>query len=271
MTAAEGDAEQPVVAEQPFLNSVRISMASTTSTDNSGLFAAVLPLFEQKTGIGVDVIAVGTGNAIALGKNGDVDIILVHARSQEDQFIADGYGVNRRDVMHNDFVLLGPASDPAGIGVLSDAGAALTRIAASGNIFVSRGDDSGTHVKELSLWDSVGIDPGGTWYREAGQGMGAVLIMADELNGYTLADRGTYIAMQDSIDLQVVAEGDERLFNPYGIIAVNPSRHPHVQYESAMQLIAFFTSITGQKAINNFMKNGQQLFYPDAVAADLLR
>ncbi len=269
LITAEGQSEQPATANST--EQVRILLASTTSTDNSGLFGAVLPIFEEQTGIGVDVIAAGTGNAIALGAKGDVDIILVHARTLEDAFVADGYGVNRRDVMHNDFIILGPASDPAGIKGMADAGEALKKVASTKSIFVSRGDNSGTHVKELSLWDSVSIKPEGAWYREAGQGMGAVITMTDDMQGYTIADRGTYIAMKDSIDLSVVVEGDSRLFNPYGIIAVNPSVYPHVKYEAAMQLVAFFTSITGQQAIKDFTKGGEQLFYPDAIAASQLK
>ena len=267
---AEGNAEQSNPAVESNNVQMRIKLASTTSTDNSGLFSAVLPLFEQKTGIGVDVIAVGTGAAITLGMNGDVDIILVHARSREDQFTADGYGVNRRDVMHNDFVILGPSEDPAGIRGMDNASEAFAAIADTEEVFVSRGDDSGTHVRERQLWNAAAVNPGGSWYREAGQGMGAVLTIANDMNGYTIADRGTYIAMQDNIDLEILVEGDNNLFNPYGIIPVNPSMHPHVQYEAAMLLTAFFTSIEGQKAIQNFTVSGQQLFYPDAIDISLL-
>lgn len=267
---AEGNAEQSNPAVESNNVQMRIKLASTTSTDNSGLFSAVLPLFEQKTGIGVDVIAVGTGAAITLGMNGDVDIILVHARSRENQFTADGYGVNRRDVMHNDFVILGPSEDPAGIRGMDNASEAFAAIADTEEVFVSRGDDSGTHVRERQLWNAAAVNPGGSWYREAGQGMGAVLTIANDMNGYTIADRGTYIAMQDNIDLEILVEGDNNLFNPYGIIPVNPSMHPHVQYEAAMLLTAFFTSIEGQKAIQNFTVSGQQLFYPDAIDISLL-
>ncbi len=276
--AAEGNAEQPAPAVEQTSEQVRIKLASTTSTDNSGLFGAVLPIFEQKTGIGVDVIAVGTGAAVTLGKNGDVDIILVHARSLEDQFVAEYYGINRRDVMHNDFVILGPTEDPAGIRGMKNAAEALAAIASAGikakagTIFVSRGDDSGTHVRERLLWAETSYSPAkaGDWYREAGQGMGAVLTITNDMGGYTIADRGTYIAMKENLDLEILVEGDDQLFNPYGIIAVNPSIHPHVQYEAAMQLIAFFTSIEGQKAIDDFTVSGQQLFYPDAVDPKLL-
>jgi tungstate transport system substrate-binding protein len=267
---AEGNKEQPNLAVEPNNEQIRIRLASTTSTDNTGLFRAVLPLFELKTGIGVDVVAVGTGAAITLGMNGDVDIILVHARSREDQFTDGGYGVNRRDVMHNDFVILGPAADSAGIRGIDSASEAFAAIADTEEVFVSRGDDSGTHVRERQLWDSADLNPTGQWYREAGQGMGAVLIIANDMNGYTLSDRGTYIAMQDNIDLEVLVEGDANLYNPYGIIPVNPSMHPHVQYEAAMLLTAFFTSIEGQKAIQKFTVSGQHLFYPDAIDISLL-
>jgi tungstate transport system substrate-binding protein len=267
---AQGTAEKPTSAFASNNEQMRIKLASTTSTDNSGLFSALLPLFEEKTGIGVEVVAVGTGAAITLGVNGDVDIILVHARSQEDQFIADGYGVNRRDVMHNDFVILGPSADPAGIRGMGSASEAFAAIADTREVFVSRGDDSGTHVRERQLWDGADLNPAGDWYREAGQGMGAVLTIANDMGGYTLSDRGTYIAMQDNVDLEVLVEGDDNLFNPYGIIPVNPSMHPHVQYDAAMLLTAFFTSIDGQKAIQDYKISGQQVFYPDAIDSSLL-
>ncbi|MDA3835327.1 MAG: substrate-binding domain-containing protein [Spirochaetales bacterium] len=268
---AEGNAEQPAPFAQQNSYQVRIKLASTTSTDNSGLFGAVLPIFEKETGIGVDVIAVGTGAAVALGKNGDVDIILVHARSLEDQFVAEGYGVNRRDLMHNDFVILGPPDDPAGIRGMQKASRALAAIAGTESVFISRGDESGTHVRERLLWEEASIAPDGVWYREAGQGMGAVLTMTNDMGGYTLADRGTYIAMQDKLNLEVLVEGEEQLFNPYGIIAVNPSVYPQVKYRAAMRLIAFLTSIEGQKAIGDFTVSGKQLFYPDAVDSSLLK
>ncbi len=258
-----------VVAEGQYEASApqsRIKLATTTSTDNSGLLEALIPPFTEKTGIAVDVIAVGTGKALALGQNGDVDVVLVHARSREDQFVADGYGVNRRDVMHNDFVLLGPVSDPAGIKGTQDAAAAMQRINDSESSFVSRGDDSGTHTKERSLWSAAGVDPAGTWYKEAGQGMGTVITMADDMLGYTLADRGTYLSMREKIDLQVLVEGDARLFNPYGVIAVNPGRHSHVNYLEAMTFIAWLTSVEGQQIIGDFTKNGDILFYPDVIS-----
>jgi tungstate transport system substrate-binding protein len=246
-------------------NYERLKLATTTSTDNTGLLDELLPAFTTATGIAVDVIAVGTGKAIALGENGDVDIIMVHARSKEDNFISEGYGVNRKDLMHNDFVILGPSSDPAGISVTGSAAEALEIISKNKSDFISRGDDSGTHTREKELWSATGITPSGTWYKEAGQGMGAVITMANDLEGYTLADRGTFLAMRGNIDLVILIEGDNKLFNPYGIIAVNPALHEHTNYEGAMSLITFLTSRKGQSIIGNFRKNGEQLFYPDVI------
>ncbi len=243
----------------------RIRMSTTTSTENSGLLARLLPPFEETWGCRVDVIAVGTGKALRLGANGDVDVVLVHARPAEDKFVADGYGVNRRDVMHNDFVVLGPADDPAGVRGSGSAAEALRRIARAEASFVSRGDDSGTHKKEKSLWAAVGLEPGGAWYKEAGQGMGAVLRMADELGAYTLSDRGTYLAFREKLGLRIVYEGDPALANPYGIIAVNPARYPDANYEGAMCLIGYITGPRGQRIIKQFKKGGEQLFFPDAI------
>ena len=243
----------------------RLRLATTTSTENSGLLAELLPPFQAKTGLKVDVIAVGTGQALRLGEAGDVDVVLVHARQLEDKFVADGYGVNRRDVMHNDFIIIGPASDPAGVRGMKDAAAALKRLADRGAVFVSRGDNSGTHVKEQSLWQAAGIKPSGRWYREAGQGMGPVITMTNDLQSYTLADRGTYLSMKDKVQLRILVEGDPRLFNPYGIIAVNPDRFPHVAYFEAMQLIAWMTSVEGQEIIGGYKVQGEVLFFPDAV------
>jgi tungstate transport system substrate-binding protein len=245
-------------------DTARLRLSTTTSTENSGLLAVMLPPFEQRTGMKVDVIAVGTGKALALGENGDVDVVLVHARELEDKFVADGYGVNRRDVMHNDFIILGPASDPAGIAGLKDAAAALKRIAQAQDSFISRGDGSGTHVKEKELWQAAALTPSGRWYKEAGQGMGAVLTMADNLQAYALADRGTYLAMRDKLSLRILVEGDPRLFNPYGIIAVNPKKFPYVNYDGAMRLIAWFTSAEGQELIASYKIGGEVLFFPDA-------
>jgi tungstate transport system substrate-binding protein len=243
----------------------RLRLSTTTSTENSGLLAVLLPPFEAKTGLKVDVISVGTGQALKLGEAGDVDVVLVHARQLEDRFVSDGYGVNRRDVMHNDFIIIGPASDPAGVRGMKDAAAALKRLSDRRAVFVSRGDNSGTHVKEQSLWQAAGIKPSGRWYREAGQGMGPVITMTNDLQGYTLADRGTYLSMKDKVDLPILVEGDSRLFNPYGIIAVNPDKFPHVAYFEAMELIAWMTSVEGQEIIGEYKVGTDVLFFPDAV------
>jgi tungstate transport system substrate-binding protein len=243
----------------------RITLATTTSTDNSGLLSVLNPPFEQMTGYRVDVIAVGTGKALKLGENGDADVVLVHARAAEDKFIADGFGVNRRDVMHNDFVLVGPAKDPAGLKGMRSASAALQKLARTKSTFVSRGDDSGTHQKERILWQKAGLTPSGSWYKEAGQGMGAVLTMTNDLQGYTLTDRGTYLSMKEKLGLSILVEGDPLLYNPYGVMAVNPARHSHVNYMGAMAYIAWITSVKGQEVIRGFTKDGEVLFYPDAI------
>jgi len=242
-----------------------IKLATTTSTDNSGLLDVLLPPFEEKYDIKVDVISVGTGAAIQLGENGDVDIVLVHARTAEDAMVEEGYGINRRDVMYNDFIILGPFNDPAAISSEKNAATALTRIADSEDYFVSRGDNSGTHIKELELWQSAGIEPEGDWYLEIGQGMEAALLIANENRGYVLADRGTYLATKDKLDLVILSESDSRLFNPYGVIAVNPAVHPHVKYMETMQLIAWMTSLEGQKIIGEFKAHGEVLFFPNAI------
>ncbi len=241
----------------------RLKLATTTSTDNSGLLDVLIPPFEKSTGLKVDVIAVGTGKALSLGANGDVDVVLVHARTAEDRFVNDGYGVNRRDVMHNDFIFLGPEEDPAGIKGAGSAAEALKRISRNQAEFISRGDDSGTHKKEQELWNFAGIIPKGRWYKEVGQGMGAVLTMADDLQAYTLADRGTYLSMKDKLNLVILTEGDPVLFNPYGVIAVNPDIHTHINYKGAMAFIDWLTSIQGQRMIKNYRKRGEILFYPD--------
>ncbi|MFW5768451.1 MAG: substrate-binding domain-containing protein [Spirochaetota bacterium] len=243
----------------------RLKLATTTSTDNSGLLELLIPPFERQTGLTVDIIAVGTGAAVALGENGDVDVILVHARSREEAFIAAGYGVGRRALMHNDFVILGPRNDPAGIKGMSNAPAALKKIGRAGETFISRGDDSGTHVKERELWTASGYAPAGRWYKEVGQGMGTVITMTDDMRGYTLADRGTYLSMRDRVSLTVLVEGDERLHNPYGVIAVNPDIHPHVNYEGAAAFIEYLTGPRGQTIIGNFRADGERLFFPDAI------
>ncbi len=245
----------------------RIKMSTTTSTDNSGLLEVLLPPFEKRFDVRVDVIAVGTGKALKLGENGDVDIVFVHARGAEDKFINDGFGVNRRDVMYNDFVIIGPENDPAGIKGMKDAAAALKKIAKAKAPFISRGDDSGTHKKEKKLWKKSGVTSKEAWYQEVGQGMGAVIKIADEKKAYTLADRGTFLAFSEKISLPVLCEGDPVLYNPYGIIAVNPVKHAHTKYVQAMSLIGWITSIEGQKIIREFGKDkfNQPLFVPMAV------
>lgn len=240
-------------------------LATTTSTDNSGLLDVLLPPFEEKYGVRVDVVAVGTGKAIKLAENGDADIIFVHAREAEDKFVADGYGVNRRDVMYNDFVILGPSTDPAGVRGMDNAADAFKKIAKSKSNFLSRGDDSGTHKKELSIWNNSGIEPGGNWYLETGQGMGASLNIANEKGGYILTDRGTYLAYRGELELELLVEGDPVLYNPYGIIPVNPDYYSHVNYQMAMALVGFVTSQQGQKIINEYTRFGEKLFHPLAI------
>lgn len=244
-----------------------IRLATTTSTDNSGLLQVLLPPFEQRSGLKVHVIAVGTGKALRLAREGDVDLVLVHARKAEDALVADGFGVNRRDLMYNDFVIVGPPDDPAGVRDSKDAVAALARIAKQKSVFLSRGDDSGTHKREKQLWKLAAVEPRGKWYREAGQGMGKVLQMSGELGAYTLTDRGTWLALRKRLPLEILVQDDERLFNPYGIIAVNPARYPELNYLGAMQLIAWVTSPAGQALIGNFRLEGQALFIPSAVPA----
>jgi tungstate transport system substrate-binding protein len=245
---------------------VRLRLATTTSTQDSGLLPILNPPFEKLTGITVDVIAVGTGAAIMLGQNGDADVMLVHDRAAEDAFVAAGWGVNRRDVMHNDFVIVGPVEDPARVGTAATAADAFARIAAAGATFVSRGDKSGTNTKELDIWARVGGKPTAKWYKEVGQGMGAVLTMSMDLKAYTLADRGTWLAMRDKLPgMKILGQGDAFLFNPYGVIAVNPVKWPKANYLAAMQYIAWVTSPEGQRIIRDYKVGGEQLFTPDAV------
>ena len=239
----------------------RLRMSTTTSTENSGLLSVLLPPFEKKYDCKVDVVAVGTGKSLKLGEAGDVDVVFVHARSLEDKFMANGYGADRRDVMYNDFVLLGPKDDPAGAGKAKSAQDAYRAIAAKETPFISRGDESGTHVKEKEIWAAAGIVPRGAWYVEAGQGMGEVITMATQKRGYTLSDRGTYIAFRKKTDLVVVRQGDKALWNPYGIISVNPKKHKHVKYDLAMKLIDFVTGPEGQSIIANYKIDGEPLFF----------
>ncbi len=242
----------------------RLRMSTTTSTENSGLLSVLLPAFEKAYNVKVDVIAVGTGKALKLGENGDVDVVLVHSRPAEDKFVADGHGVDRRDVMYNDFVIVGPKDDQAGLRKAKSALDAFKLLAEGKVDFISRGDDSGTDKMEKSLWKAAGISPKGKWYIEAGQGMGAVLQMAFEKKGYTLSDRGTFISLGKKIDSVIVFEGDKALFNPYGIIAVNPKKHPKVNYKLAKQFIEWITGPEGQRIIGSFNLNGKQLFFPSA-------
>ena len=246
-----------------------ITLASTTSTANSGLFDHLLPHFTAATGIKVRVVAVGTGAALRLGERGDADVVLVHARGPEDAFMDAGFGSLRRDVMDNDFIIVGPTADPAVVRGMSDAPAALAKIAASRSLFVSRGDDSGTHKAELRLWELAwagGAPDSGanTWYREAGAGMGATLNTAQAMAAYTLADRGTWLSFANRGDLAIMVEGDGRLFNPYGVMLVNPARHPHVKAADATAFIDWLTGAEGQAAIAAFTLGGQQLFIPNA-------
>jgi tungstate transport system substrate-binding protein len=245
----------------------RLILATTTSTEDSGLLDYILPDFEEKYNAEVDVVAVGTGQALELGANGDADVVLVHARAREDAFVEEGNGTQRYDVMYNDFVIVSPADDPAGIAGMTDAAAAFAAIADAEAPFVSRGDDSGTHTKEKAIWEAAGITPEGDWYISAGQGMGAVLTMSDELAAYTLADRATYLAMQaEGLGLDILVEGDPILFNPYGVIPVNPEKHPDVNAELAQQFVDWLVSLETQELIASFEVNGQQLFTPDSEA-----
>ena len=244
----------------------RLKLATTTSTYDSGLLDILLPPFEEQRagGIRVDVIAVGTGKALKLAENGDVDAVLVHAPELEEAFLEAGFGVDRRGVMYNDFVVVGPSADQARIGGTERVADAFATIARREALFFSRGDLSGTHLKELAIWDLSGIEPSGDWYVEVGQGMAATLRMADEKRGYVLIDRGTYLALRDTINLRVLVEYDPPLHNPYSIIAVNPERWPHVKYVHARALIEYVTSPEAQTLIGGYRKHGQQLFTPSA-------
>ena len=242
-----------------------IIVQSTTSTQNAGLFDHLLPVFEEATGIEVRVVAVGTGQALKNARNGDGDVVLVHARAAEDAFVAEGWGVARHDVMFNDFVIVGPADDPAGVSGMHDAVAALKKIAAVRAVFLSRGDESGTHSKERALWAQTRVDidaASGTWYRETGAGMGATLNTATGMAAYTLTDHGTWISFNNKGDQVVLVEGDKRLFNPYGVILVNPARHPRVRAADGQAFIDWLLGPDGQRAIANYRVNGQQLFFP---------
>jgi tungstate transport system substrate-binding protein len=240
-----------------------LTLATTTSTQDSGLLDVLLPVFERETGIRVKVVAVGTGQALALGQRGDADVLLVHARAAEDAFVAQGYGVDRRDVMYNDFILVGPAADPAAARGQRSAAGALARIASRRATFVSRGDESGTHKKEQELWRAAGVEPAGKWYLRSGSGMAEALRMASERSAYTLSDRATFLAQRSSLMLVTLLEGDRALFNPYGVIAVNPRRVPGVNYAGAQRFIHFLMAPAAQRLIADFgrARYGQPLFH----------
>ena len=244
-----------------------IVVSSTTSTQDSGLFGHILPLFKAKTGIDVKVVSQGTGQALDTGRRGDADVVFVHAKSAEEKFLAEGEGVKRYPVMYNDFVLIGPKGDPAGIKGMKDVAKALQVIKDKQADFISRGDRSGTHIAEINLWNASGIDidkEKGPWYKSVGQGMGAALNTANASNAYVLSDRGTWLSFKNKGDLQILVEGDKRLFNQYGVMLVNPAKHPNVKKDLGQQFIDWLVSPEGQKAIADYKINGEQLFYPNA-------
>jgi tungstate transport system substrate-binding protein len=256
-----------LAAPPSFAQDKSIVVASTTSTQDSGLFEYLLPLYKQKTGVTVKVVSQGTGQALDTGRRGDADVVFVHAKSAEEKFLAEGQGVKRFPVMYNDFVLIGPNNDPAGIKGGKDVAKALQTIKAKQASFISRGDRSGTHVAELALWKASGIDiekDKGAWYKSIGQGMGAALNTAGAGNGYVLSDRGTWIHFKNKGELAVLVEGDQRMFNQYGVMLVNPAKHPNVKKELGQQFIDYLVSPKGQKDIANYKINGEQLFYPNA-------
>lgn len=249
-------------AQDPF-----ITLASTTSTEQSGLFAHLLPVFERRSGIKVRVVALGTGQALDVARRGDADAVLVHDRPAEDKFVAEGFGIDRRNVMYNDFVLIGPTADPARVAGSRDITAALKRIASAQAPFISRGDKSGTHAAELRLWREAGVDVTarrGAWYRETGSGMGPALNTASAMNAYIITDRGTWLSFKNRGELGLLVSGDERLFNQYGVILVNPARHPHVKAELARRFADWIVSAEGQATIASYRINGEQLFFPNA-------
>ncbi|MEE8167479.1 MAG: substrate-binding domain-containing protein [Candidatus Hydrothermarchaeales archaeon] len=249
-----------------------LTLATTTSAYDSGLLSVLLPPFEEKYNCKVKVIAQGTGAALRKAELGGADIVIVHAPAAEEKFVSDGYGINRRRIMHNDFVIVGPTADPAGIKGLEDAAYALKKIAESRAAFFSRGDNSGTHKKEKTLWKKTGIEPEGRWYRQTGVGMGATIIITDQVGGYTLTDRSTFLTMREKIALHILVEGDPLLLNPYSAIAVNPAKHPEINYQLAMAFIGYLTSPQGQKIILEFgrEKYGEDLFHPDAILMEAL-
>jgi len=267
-TEAPPAAPEPTAEPTPEASGAQeLLLATTTSTEDSGLLSVLLPAFTDETGITVNVIAVGTGQALQLGRDGNADVLLVHARAQEDAFMDEGHGVRREDVMYNDFVIVGPASDPAGIVGMTDAAAAFAQIAETEATFVSRGDESGTHSKERSVWTAAGVEPAGDWYVSAGQGMGDVLVMSSEQEAYTLSDRATYLALlQGGLELEILVEGDPVLFNPYGVIAVNPDKGAHIKADLADQFIDWLISVPAQEIVSTFGVDefGAPLFVPDS-------
>lgn len=266
-TAVETDQETPAAVDVGDGGTERLILATTTSTYDSGLLDVILPDFEEQYNAEVDVIAVGTGQALEMGEAGDADVLLVHARSREEAFVEAGYGTKRHDVMYNDFVIIGPPEDPAGIAGMEDAAGAFTQIVEAESTFVSRGDDSGTHSKELSIWEIAGVEPGGGWYQAAGQGMGAVITLAEEQQAYTLADRATFLSRAaEGLRLDVLVEGDPTLFNSYGVIPVNPATHPDINAVLAQQFVEWITSVETQELIASYEVSGSQLFYPDSEA-----
>ena len=249
----------PAHAQQKF-----ITVASTTSTEQSGLFKHILPIFEKKTGIDVRVVAQGTGQALDTGRRGDADVVFVHDKVAEAKFVAEGHGVGHREVMYNDFVMVGPKSDPVKVAGTKDIAAALKKVAEAKAPFASRGDKSGTHSAELRLWKAAGIAPAGGWYRETGSGMGATLNTASGMNAYALTDRGTWLSFRNRGELAIAVEGDERLFNQYGVMLVNPAKHPHVKQKMGQAFIDWLVSAEGQAAIAAYKIGGEQLFFPNA-------
>jgi tungstate transport system substrate-binding protein len=261
LIAAVAALAMPAQAQEKF-----ITVASTTSTEQSGLFGFVLPIFQKSTGIAVRVVALGTGQALDMARRGDADVVFVHDPAAERKFVSDGYGIGHRDVMYNDFVLIGPKGDPAKVAGSKDITAALQKVQAARAPFVSRGDKSGTHAAELRLWKDAGIDIAkqkGPWYRETGSGMGPALNTASSMNAYILADRGTWLSFKNRGDLGIVVEGDKRLFNQYGVMLVNPAKHPHVKKDLGQAFVDWVVSPDGQRAIAQYTIGGQQLFFPN--------
>lgn len=255
------------------MNRTELILATTTSTRDSGLLDEWIPMFEEDNPYSVKVVAVGSGQAMEMGRNGECDVMLVHSPAAEEELVAEGYAVDRRAVMHNDFVIVGPASDPAGAGESASAADAFAAIAAAGSRFISRGDGSGTHVKELGIWKKAGIEPRGDWYLESGRGMGDTLRIASEERAYTLSDRGTYLSMKDELDLVIVCGGDPALFNHYHVMNVNPEKWPDVNYDGAQAFNDFCVSARAQESLNRFgvEEYGEPLFYPDALQAGFTR